>query len=492
MTKTNPLPQEERLKKRTKLLEKNLNPYPHAFKRTHLAAQVKDQYAHLKEEGGDSSKEEVVCAGRLMLLRKMGKASFFHIQDPSGLLQCYVKTEALDPESKDRFSLVDIGDILGLKGSVFRTRKGELTLRCTHFYILCKSLQPLPEKYHGLEDTELKYRKRYLDLIMNTESRKVFFTRSRVIKEIRKFLDRRGFLEVSSPVLQPLYGGARAEPFFTHHRALDQKFYLKISPELYLKRLIVGGMEKVYELGSNFRNEGIDRLHNPEFTMLEYYEAYTDYQDQMKQFEELICHIVKEVKGSLKVSYQGRELDFTPPWERLSILEGLKKYGQFDVQEVNDQDLFKKIKDLGSDLRQEVPRGQMILEAFELAVEKKLFQPVFVMDFPLETSPLTKSHRRQAGWVERFEPYVAGMELGNAYTELNDPVEQRKRLKEQEALRVVDKEAQPMDEDFAQAMEVGMPPTGGVGLGVERLVLLLTDQPSLKDIILFPTLKQKK
>ena len=484
--KDNPL-REEKKRKLKELLGKNLNPYPHNFKRTHTTAQIKKQYKSLKT--GESAEEEVQTAGRLMLKRSMGKASFFNIQDQTGDLQCYIKPQELDKSSRDFFSLVDIGDIVGITGTLFVTKKGELTLRGKKFQILCKTIEPLPEKYHGVEDTELKYRSRYLDLVTNAESRKVFLTRSKVIKEIRSFMEERGFLEVETPVLQPLYGGAIAKPFSTYHRALDHEFYLKISPELYLKRLIIGGFEKVYELGKNFRNEGIDRSHNPEFMMLEYYEAYTDYIYQMEQFEELVCHVVKSIKGSLKFEYQGRTLDFTPPWKRISVLEGIEKEGGFSVEQMNNQELFKKIKSLGSDFEKETGRGAMIMEAFELTAEKKIWDPVLINDFPKDISPLTKDHRTHKDLVERFEPIVAGMELGNAYTELNDPLEQRRRLEEQEQQRKTNEEAHPMDHDFAAAIDVGMPPTGGVGLGVERLILILADQPSIRDIILFPTLK---
>ncbi len=493
---------EEKKRKLKKLLENDLDPYPHDFKRSHTSSQIKKQYDYLKagesfiekkisaaDQKLQNREQTIQTAGRLMLKRSMGKAVFFNIQDQEGTLQCYLKTQELDKQSSLFFSLVDIGDIVGVSGTMFRTRKGELTLRCGGFQILCKSLEPLPEKYHGVGDTELKYRRRYLDLIMNPESKKVFLTRSRVIQEIRSFLDNRGFIEVETPVLQPLYGGAVAHPFSTHHRALDHHFYLKISPELYLKRLIIGGFEKVYELGKNFRNEGIDRSHNPEFMMLEYYEAYTDYIKQMKQLEELVCHVVQSIKGSLKLEYQGRPLDFTPPWERISVLEGIEKWGGFSVEQMNDQDLFKKIKELGSDFEKEMNRGSMIMEAFELVAEKHLWNPVFVVDFPKAVSPLTKEHRTHKGLVERFEPYVGGMELGNAYTELNNPLDQRDRLEEQEKQRQVDGMAHPMDYDFAKAIDVGMPPTGGVGLGVERLILVLTNQPSIRDVILFPTLK---
>ena len=486
--KDNVLKQEKK-RKLQELLDKGLDPYPHSFNRSHLTAQLLKQFEKL--ETGESTEEEVQTAGRLMLKREMGKASFFNIQDQEGSLQCYLKVQELNETSVQFFSLVDVGDIVGVSGSMFRTKKGELTLRCKKFQILCKTLEPLPEKFHGVEDTELKYRARYLDLIMNPEARKVFLIRSKVIKEIRSFMDKRGFMEVETPALQPLYGGAAAHPFSTHHRTLDCDLYLKISPELYLKRLIVGGFEKVYELGKNFRNEGIDRSHNPEFTMLEYYEAYTDYSDQMEQFEELVCYLVQTIKGTLKFEYQGRSLDFTRPWKRISILEGIEEYGGFSVEKMKDEELFKKIKSLSMDFKKQTSRGDMIMEAFELTVEKNLWNPVFVVDFPKEISPLTKEHREKKNLVERFEPYVAGMELGNAYTELNNPIDQRVRLEEQEKQRKENDVAHPMDHDFIKAIEVGMPPTGGVGLGVERLILLLSNQASIRDIILFPTLKPR-
>ena len=487
ITESNTL-RDEKKRKLNLLLEKGLNPYPHQFKKTHHLQDIQKKYKDIKT--GESLKSEMVkTAGRLMLKRTMGKAVFFNIQDQETSLQCYLKTEELDKTSLDFFSLVDIGDIVGLQAWPFRTRKGELTLRCQKFQILCKSVRPLPEKYHGLEDKELKYRQRYLDLIMNPEAKKVFLTRCQVIKELRAFLDKKGFLEVDTPALQPIYGGALAQPFSTHHRALNCPLYLKISPELYLKRLIVGGFEKVYELGKNFRNEGIDRSHNPEFMMLEYYEAYTDYLDQIKQFEELVCHVVQKVKGSLKWTYQGKELDWTPPWQKMTVEEAIYKKTGVATQDLDNKALFAKIKLWGSDLEEEVDRGTMLMSAFDLKVEKELWDPVFIIDFPKEVSPLTKEHRLDHNKVERFEPFVAGMEIGNAYTELNDPIEQKTRLKKQVEQRKKTETAHPMDQDFIQAMEVGMPPTGGVGLGVERLILLLADQPSLRDIILFPTLK---
>ena len=484
----NPL-RAEKKRKLAALREKGLDPYPHNFKPTHKTEQIRESYSHLV--AGDKVEGDVVMAGRLMTLRDMGKAAFFNFQDQTGSLQAYVKTEELSPEDLEFFAHVDLGDWVGFTGFVFRSKRGELSVHVKRFQIICKSIEPLPEKFHGVADVEIKYRHRHLDLLSDEDSRKVFIARSRVIKEVRRFLDDRGFMEVETPVLQPIYGGAAAHPFSTHHRALDMKLFLKISPELYLKRLIVGGFEKVYELGKNFRNEGIDRSHNPEFAMLEYYEAYTDYHDQMNQFEQLVCHVVQTLKGSLKIVYQGKELDFTPPWRRLPVYDGIREYAGFDPVQISDADLYSKIKELGSDMKKPGTRGKMLMEAFELTCEKHLWHPTFITDFPAEISPLTKTHRLHEGLVERFEPMVAHMELGNAYTELNDPEDQRRRFEAQEASRLVDEEAQPMDEDFLMAIDTGMPPTGGVGLGIERLVMLVTDRPSIRDIILFPTMRFK-
>lgn len=488
MSTENPLRADKR-KKLHQLKELGLDPFPHNYKPTHKAGRIRDEYSKLAP--GQAVEGDFRMAGRLMTRRDMGKALFFNFQDETGSLQGYIRLEELNETDRKFFDHVDLGDWIGVQGFIFKTKKGEVSIHCKQFTILCKTIEPLPEKFHGVTDVEIKYRHRHLDLITDEESREVFRVRSKIIRAVRKFLDDRGFLEVETPVLQPIYGGAAAHPFSTHHRALDMKLFLKISPELYLKRLIVGGFEKVYEIGKNFRNEGIDRSHNPEFTMLEYYEAFTDYLDQMQQFEDLVVSVVKEIKGTTKFQYQGKDIDFTSPWRRLSIEEGIKEYGKFSVSEMNDQELFKKIKSLGSDMEKPGNRGEMIMEAFELVAERHIWNPTFIIDFPKEVSPLTKSHRSIPGLVERFEPIVASMELGNAYTELNDPEDQRARMEEQEAKRVVDEEAQPMDEDFLMAIETGMPPTGGVGIGIERLVMLLTDRPSIRDILFFPTMKFK-
>ena len=379
----------EKLKKLEALKERGLNPFPHFYKRTAHISQILDQFSPL--EAGESREQEFFSiAGRLMTKRPMGKAVFFNLQDSSGSLQCYLKTQDLDESSGIFYENVDIGDIVGVRGFVFKTRKGELSLRVQSFQILCKSLEPLPEKYHGIQDVELKYRHRHLDLIMTQDSRRIFETRSQILHEIRSFMRGKGFMEVETPVLQPLYGGARAFPFSTRHRALDMKMYLKISPELYLKKLIVGGFEKVFELGKNFRNEGVDRSHNPEFTMLEWYEAYTDYKDQMDQFEELVAHLAVQVCGSLKVTYQGEKLDFTPPWKRLSLYEAVYMYGGLDGEKASLEEIFKKLKDIGSQREKMGSRGEMLMEVFELSGEKKIRQPTFLIDFPIEVSPLTK------------------------------------------------------------------------------------------------------
>ena len=487
--KENPL-RAEKKRKLQELKDQGIDVYPHNFERTGQAEQIKSKFSHI-EDGEKLNEEVYTIAGRLMTKRDMGKASFFNIQDQSGNIQVYLKTAALSEKDQLAFKGVDIGDIIGVKGFIFKTKKGELSVHASEFNILCKTLEPLPEKFHGLTDVEAKYRHRHLDLIMNPDSRKVFEMRSKIIREMRNYMDNKGFLEVETPVLQPIYGGAAAHPFSTHHRALDMKLFMKISPELYLKRLTVGGFEKVYEIGKNFRNEGIDRSHNPEFTMMEYYEAYTDYNYQMEQFEDLVATVTKKVCGTTKIKYQGKDLDITTPWRRLTVHDGIREYAKFDPDELSDDQLYAKIQELGYGGDRPASRGEMLMEAFDLKVEEHLWNPTFVIDHPVEISPLTKSHRIKEGLVERFEPVMAGMELGNAYTELNDPEEQLARLEEQESKRLVDEEAQPMDRDFLHAIDVGMPPTGGVGIGVERLVMVLTDSHSIRDIIFFPTMKPK-
>ena len=471
---------EEKKQKRKELIEKGYSLYPYHFQRTITTEDVSKGV--LKNEGA--------LAGRLMRMRAMGQAAFFNIQDMKGQCQCYLKKSELSVQDQDFFKYVDIGDIVGVKGSFFKTKKGENTLRVKSFQILCKTTQMLAEKYHGLEDKELRYRWRHLDLIMNEKSRETLLTRSKIILWIREYMKKKKFIEVETPILQPLYGGAMAFPFSTKHRALDAKLYLKISPELYLKRLIAGGMDKVFEIGRNFRNEGMDRLHNPEFTMMEYYETYTDYQDQMNQVEELVCGLVQHIKNTLKISYQKKEIDFSPPWERISFCSAIKKWGGLDVRSMTPKKIISELKKKGHAISPKASYGEALMYAFEEFSQKHLWNPVFITDFPKDISPLTKSHRSQDQFVERFEPYIAGMEVGNAYTELNDPVDQRERL-ENQTRTGSQEEFHPVDEDFLHAVGVGMPPFSGVGLGIDRLVMLLTDQSSIREVLWFPTIKPK-
>lgn len=502
----------EKRKKREKLLQQKIDIYPHSYKKENSTIEITKLYKDLKK--GEKASQQHNLAGRLLRKRDMGKAAFFDIQDEQGRLQCYIKKEEFknydDSEASHPWGLwklLDIGDWIGVKGVLFRSQKGELSLRIQDLKILCKTLEALPEKYHGLEDKELKYRFRHLDLVMDLKSRQTFQTRSQIIFHIREYMNHKNFMEVETPVLQPLYGGAEATPFKTHFKRLNSDMYLKISPEIYLKKLIVGGFEKVYEIGKNFRNEGIDRTHNPEFTMMEYYEAYTDYEDQMKQFEDLVCYVTEKIKGSLKFHYQNKELDFTKPWKKITVKEACKSYGKIDPDAMTYKELLQKLKSLDSQedwSRFESPKlseeqkqnlkDELIMLAFELTAEKHFWNPTFIMDFPLAISPLTKKHRKAKTHknytriVERFEPIIAGMEIGNAYTELNDPVDQKERLEKQ---KKASSNSHPVDYNFIHALEVGMPPLGGVGLGIERLVMILTDQSNIRDSMLFPILKNK-
>jgi len=495
MSSENPLRAEKRRKLHA-LKEKGINPFPYKFDKKDQIGNIRSAFDE-KLAAGEKSDRRVSIAGRVMTMRSMGKASFFNIQDQTGTIQVYLRNEEMNVEALESFKLLDIGDIVGLTGLVFKTQKGELSVHTESFEILTKTLEPLPEKYHGLADVELKYRYRHLDLISDEVSRRVFETRSKIIREIRKWMEAQGFLEVETPTLQPIYGGASAHPFSTHHRALDMRLFLKISPELYLKRLIVGGFEKVFEIGKNFRNEGIDKTHNPEFTMMEWYEAYTDYHDQLERVEALICHIVQTITGNLEIEFQGQKINFQRPWRRLTVLDGVRTYAGLDPDKVSLDEMRAKILALDPSWKKESEKlnslswGELVMELFELTAEEHLVQPTFVMDHPVEISPLTKIHRKDKRLVERFEPFVAGMEIGNSYSELNDPEEQLERLKQQESKRVFDEEAHPIDYDFLHAIDVGMPPTGGVGIGIERLVMLITNQASIRDIILFPTMKFK-
>ena len=430
-------------------------------------------------------------AGRMMVKRIMGKASFCKIQDKQGVIQCYVARDDLGEEAYAEFKKMDIGDIIGVKGFVFRTKTGEITVHTKELTLLTKSLKPLPEKFHGLQDTDVRYRQRYLDLIVNPEVRDTFVKRSQILREIRRFLDDRGFMEVETPMLVPNAGGAAARPFETHYNALDVDVKLRISLELYLKRLIVGGLERVYEIGRVFRNEGVDTRHNPEFTLMELYQAYTDYNGMMDLTEDMFRHLAKVVCGSTTITYQGTEIDLGKPFERLTMIDAIKKYSGVDfdtVKTVEEAKALAKAHNIAFEERHS--RGDIINLFFETYCEENLIQPVFIMDHPVEISPLTKKKPTDPTKVERFELFIYGREMCNAYSELNDPIDQRARFAAQDALAAAgDAEANHTDEDFLNALEIGMPPTGGIGYGIDRLVMLLTDSAAIRDVLLFPTMK---
>jgi len=477
---------EGRIHKLNLLRERGIEPYPYRYEVTHRAKDILSHWETLF-----SSEESVQAAGRILAIRGHGKAAFATLADETGRVQIYLREDQIGQVAYEAFKLFDIGDFLGVKGKVFKTRTGEITIEVAEMSFLAKSLRPLPEKWHGLKDIETRSRQRYADLIMNPEVREAFRVRSHVITAVRSYLDKAGFLEVETPVLQPQYGGAFARPFTAHHNALNQDLYLRISDELFLKRLIVGGYEKVYEIGKDFRNEGVDRQHNPEFTMLEAYQAYADYHDMMGLVEGLITFVIREVKGDTKITYQGQELDFTPPWPRLSLLEGIEKQtGLFVGPRTSAEEIASVCRKHGIEVGKTKSRGEGIDELFSGVVQPKLVQPCFITDYPWEMTPLAKKKRGDPNLVERFEPFAAGMELGNAFSELNDPLDQRARFEAQAKMRAEGfEEAQPLDEDYLRAMEYGMPPTGGVGIGIDRLAMLLSDAHSIRDVILFPLMR---
>lgn len=435
----------------------------------------------------------VSIAGRLMSKRGMGKASFADLRDRYGRIQLYVRIDEIGDSSYEAYKKYDIGDIVGVEGEVFKTHKGEISVKVSKIELLSKSLQPLPEKWHGLKDTDLRYRRRYVDLIVNPAVRETFEKRSAIIREIRNFMDARGFIEVDTPMLNTIPGGAAARPFITHHNALDIDMYMRIATELHLKRLIVGGMERVYEMGRIFRNEGMDVKHNPEFTTIELYEAYTDYRGMMEITEQLIKHVTQAVCGTLQITYQETELDFEKPFAVITMIDAIKKFSGVDFHQLKtDDECMEAAKKAGLELEGAMPRGNIINEMFEAFVEEHLIQPTFVIDYPVEVSPLSKRKADEPELTERFELFVYGRELANAFTELNDPIDQRERfLKQVEARAAGDEEANMMDDDFILALEYGMPPTGGMGMGIDRLVMLLTDSYSIRDVLLFPTMKPK-
>ncbi len=474
-----------RREKLAALKEAGKNPYVITkYEMTHHSAEIKEKFESL--EGST-----VRAAGRLMSKRVMGKASFCHIQDVQGTIQCYVARDSVGEESYADFKKFDIGDLVGIEGFVFRTKTGEVSVHAEKITLLTKSLQVLPEKFHGLTNTDLRYRQRYTDLIMNEDVKKTFILRSKIISAIRSYLDGQGFLEVETPMLVSNAGGAAARPFETHYNALNEDVKLRISLELYLKRLIVGGLERVYEIGRVFRNEGLDTRHNPEFTMMELYQAYTDYYGMMELTENMFRHVAKTVLGTTTVLYKDVEIDLGKPFARLTMVDAVKQYAGVDFDEVPDTAAAKKLADeKGIQYEERHTKGDILNLFFEEFVEEHLIQPTFVMDHPVEISPLTKRKPDKPDYVERFELFITGHEMCNAYSELNDPIDQRERFKAQEAaLAAGDEEANTTDEDFMNALEIGMPPTGGIGYGIDRLIMLLTNQPAIRDVLLFPTLK---
>ncbi len=476
------------------LREMGVNPYPYLFERTNFTNEILADFNKYENK-------QVSLAGRIMSIRLMGKASFFHIQDQSGKIQIYIRKDQVGDKAFEVFKILDIGDIVGIKGKVFKTRTGEISVVAEEFILLSKSIRPLPivkekendgEKivYDQFTDKELRYRQRYIDLEVNTDIKEVFIIRSKIITAIRSFLDENGFLEVETPILQPIYGGAAARPFITHHNTLDIPLYLRIANELYLKRLIVGGFDRVYEFAKDFRNEGMDRFHNPEFTMLELYVAYKDYLWMMDFVEKIFGYVSQKVLGTTKIKFGEYEIDLAGPWRRLSMFDSIKEYAKIDIGEMDEEELIKTAKKLNVEITPDMGVGKIIDEIFSEYVEPNLIQPVFIMDYPIEMSPLAKKHRNNPRLVERFEPIIAGKEVANAFSELNDPIDQYNRFLDQMKLKDRgDQEAQVMDEDYVRALEIGMPPTAGLGIGIDRMVMLFTGQVSIRDVIFFPQMR---
>ncbi len=486
------------------LERKDIVPFSYGFDRTHTSAEALALFEQEEESLSDGQPgSRVRIAGRMVSFRGHGKSSFAHVQDGEGRIQIYLRLNVLGPEPYEHLDLVDLGDWIGVEGTLFRTRTGEVTVQAETWEMLAKSLRPLPlakeevdpetgetRVHSGFQDRQSRYRQRYADLAVHDEIRDLFRVRARIVAELRAFLDERGYLEVETPVLQPIYGGAAARPFVTRHNALGTDLYLRIADELYLKRLIVGGLERVYEIGKDFRNEGIDRFHNPEFTMLEFYEAFADYEDMMEVVEALLERVATEATGSATVTFQGDEIAFKPPFRRLPFVEALEGELGAALDDLTDADLRNRAESLGIPDLKGAGRGKLLDKLFDALVQGDLVQPTFVVDYPRELSPLAKPKRGQPKLTERFELFVAGQEVANAFSELNDPLDQRARFEDQVRLAGAgDDESHPIDEDYLQAMEYGMPPTGGVGIGVDRLVMILTDQPTIREVILFPILR---
>lgn len=470
-----------------------IDPFGRKYIRTAEAGVLLSKYDSLTKEELEEKNIEISIAGRIMAKRVMGKASFAHVQDLSGRIQIYVRQDTVPEDKYKAFGILDLGDIVGIKGVMFKTKTGETTIKVLDLEVLSKSLYPLPEKYHGLKDVELRYRQRYVDLVMNPEVQKTFITRSRIIQSMRRYLDSLGYLEVETPTLHSIAGGAAAKPFITHHNALDMQLYMRIAIELHLKRLIVGGLEKVYEIGRVYRNEGISTRHNPEFTMIELYEAYADYQDIMQLTENMVAHIAQEVLGTQRIHYQGQEVDLTPQWRRVSMVDAVKEVTGVDFgAQLSNEEAHRLAKEHKVPVEPHMTFGHILNAFFEQFVEETLIQPTFITGHPVEISPLAKRNEQDPRFTDRFELFVVAREHANAFTELNDPIDQRQRFEAQLLEREHgNDEAHEMDDDFIRALEYGMPPTGGLGIGIDRLVMLLTDAPSIRDVLLFPHMRNR-
>ncbi|MEJ6952506.1 lysine--tRNA ligase [Natronospora cellulosivora (SeqCode)] len=478
----------QRREKLEELQKKDIKAYGEKYVVTHHASDIENNFDELEEK-------EVSLVGRIMAIRTHGKASFADLMDMTGRIQLYVQVNQVGEENYEFFSNIDIGDIVGVKGIVFKTRRGEISIKVQTFKFLSKSLRPLPEKFHGLKDKETRYRQRYLDLIVNPEVKNTFVMRSQIIREIRRFLEDKEFLEVETPMMHPIAGGTSARPFITHHNTLDMDLYMRIAPELYLKRLVVGGFEKIFELNRTFRNEGMSIKHNPEFTMMELYQANADYHDMMDLMENMVAHVAESVLGTTKINYQDEEINLSPSWRRMTMVDAVKEYTDLDFDNISgSEEARKAAASIGIKIDDKnLSKGEILNHIFEERVEENLIQPTFIMNYPIEISPLASKMDGDPNYTYRFEPFIYGWELGNAFTELNDPIDQKQRFEEQMRQRDAgDDEAHMMDEDYVRALEYGMPPTGGLGVGIDRLIMLLTNSPSIRDVILFPTMRPEQ
>ena len=493
MDETSELTQ-QRVRKLEALRREGADPFPNNFRVTHTSEDIKERFGSVSDEELKSVGETFCLAGRIIAIRDFGKTSFIHIQDRKGKIQAYIQKDALGEKTFQLFKTLDMGDFVGIEGKIFRTKTRELTLQVQRFQLLVKSLRPLPEKWHGLTDIEARYRYRYLDLIANPRVKEIFLTRSRVIQKIRDFFTQRDFIEVETPMMHPIPGGATAKPFKTYHNALGMELYMRVAPELFLKRLVIGGLERIFEINRCFRNEGISTLHNPEFTMVEFYQSYATYEDMMEMTEELLCSTVQETHGGLSLTFQGKEINFTPPWRKIQFRESLLESGRLDSAILKDPLKAREAaKGLGLEVGKTASHGRILADLFKETVEPYLLQPTFITHYPTEVSPLSRQNGSDPEVVDRFELFISGREIANGFSELNDPVEQRERFLQQLKERVDEADSSlRLDEDFIRALEHGMPPTAGEGIGIDRWIMLLTDVPSIRDVIFFPLLRLEK